>query len=107
MHSADKHFEAGLQDLERLAHKDVGRLEVSVQDGRLQSVQVQHAPGYGPHPAGQLEGVQLALGCAVQQQVQRALGAVLCHQYQAVIPPADAPQSYDIVMGACTRGQEG
>ena len=65
-----------------------------MQDGRLPSVQVQHGPGYGPHPAGQLEGVQLALGCAVQQ-------------YQAVLPPADAPQSYDIVMGACTRGQEG
>ena len=62
-----------------LTNKDIGRLQVAVQNGWLASVQVQHSPGDGPHPAGQLKSVQLALSCAMQQKVQRAFGAVLGH----------------------------
>ena len=64
-----------------LTNKNVCRLEVTMQDWRLASVEVQHAPGNSPHPAGQLERIQLALSRAVQQQVQGALGAVLSHKY--------------------------
>ena len=84
-----------------LTHKDVGGLEVPVQDGRLAGVQVQHAPGNGAHPAGKLEDVQLTLGSAMQQQVQGALGAVLSDQDQVLLPPADAPERYHIVVRAC------
>ena len=94
---------AVLPGVRRLTHEDVGGLEVSVQDGRLAGVEVQHCPGDGPHPAGQLEGVQLALSRAMQQQVQGAFGAVLGHQNEVVLPPADAPQSHHIVMRACKQ----
>lgn len=85
----------------RRTDKDVGGLQVSVQDGRLAGVQVQHAARDRPHQAQQRRRIPLLDGAVMQQQVQRASRAILHHQKQLPLMLAQPSQCHDVVMRAC------